>query len=254
MSDSIVLRIPRSPGATRLSGVLSANGAVFVERRASVPEVCDALVAHAPSVKPLLVDPLDGRHLLAGQVLDEATKRGWTFGRHAPPGRELQLLDLEGDDAAASLPTAEATALLEQLAAAMGEAWNDDELGESMGIGRQALTLVLHHFGAWHPYTYWIMSNLFQASAGTGNRDAIREASAFLDYLLSRERPQSDVGAQSSIVRLDELAQRCLGVQDVALAGRVYDAALTIARAGFGEDHSIFKQVVARRAGVLPGR
>lgn len=177
-----------------------------------------------------------------------------TFGRHAPPGRELQLLDLEGDDAAASLPTAEATALLEQLAAAMGEAWNDDELGESMGIGRQALTLVLHHFGAWHPYTYWIMSNLFQASAGTGNRDAIREASAFLDYLLSRERPQSDVGAQSSIVRLDELAQRCLGVQDVALAGRVYDAALTIARAGFGEDHSIFKQVVARRAGVLPGR
>lgn len=253
MPDSIVLRIPRSPDATQLSGVLSTSGGVFVERRATVAEVCDALQAHAPSVKPLLVDPLDGRHGLAGHVLEEATRRSWTFGRHPPQGRELQLLDLEGADAAASLSTADATALLERLASAMGEAWNDNELGESMGIGRQALTLVLHHFGAWHPYTYWIMSNLFQASAGTGNPDAIREASAFLDHLLSRERPQSVVGAQSSIVRLDEIAQRCLGVQDVALATRVYEAALAIARAGFGEEHSIFKQVVARRAGALGG-
>ncbi|MFN0249919.1 MAG: hypothetical protein ACKV2T_23750 [Kofleriaceae bacterium] len=134
----------------------------------------------------------------------------------------------------------------------MGEAWNDHELGESMGIGRQALALCLHHFGAWHPYTYWITSNLFQASAGTGNDDNIREASAFVDYLFSREKPAAFVGAESSIARLDELAHRCLGVRDVALATRVYDAAIAIARGTYGEEHTVFQQINKRKAASVP--
>ena len=244
----LVLRIPRSPDATSMSGLLSANGTLFEHRAATIAEVCDALVAKAPDARPLLVDPLDGRHGLAGHVLDEATKRGWEFGRHLPPGNEMHVLDLAGPDAAAALAAADATALLEKLASAMGEAWNDDELGESIGIGRQALTLCLHHFGAWHPYTYWILSNLFQASAGTGNDDNVREACAFVDHVLTRDRPAAFVGAEGSIVRLDELAHRCLGVRDVALAGRVYDAAIAIARGAFGEEHTAFQQIVERKA------
>jgi hypothetical protein len=253
MTDWLVLRIPRTPDATQLSGVLSANGTVFVEHGATIAAVCDALAAKAPGTQPLLVDPLDGRHGLAGNVLDEATKRGWTFGRHPPAGSELHLLDLAGPDAAAALSTEAATGLLEQLVSAMGAAWNDDELGESIGIGRQALTLCLHHFGAWHPFTYWVMSNLFQASAGTGNGDVVREAAAFVDYLVTRDTPSAFVGAQNSIVRLDELAHRCLGVRDTALATRVYDAAIAIARGAFGEQHTIYQQIVERKAGALAG-
>ena len=252
MSDWIVLRFPRSSNATDLSGVMSANGAVLVERGASVPVVCDALLAHAPSTTPLLVHPLDGQHGVAHLVLEEAQKRGWKFGRHPPAGSELHILDLEGPDRAPSLSSDEATALLEGLVAAMAEAWNDNELGESMAIGRQGLTLCLHHFGAWHPYTYWVMSNLFQASAATGNDDNIREASAFLDHLLSRPSPAAFLGGQSSIVRLDEIAHRCLATGDAALVGRVYDAALVIARGAFGEDSSVHRQVQERRAAALP--
>lgn len=254
MTDWIVLRFPRSSDATELSGVMSANGAIFVERGASIPVVCDALLAHAPSTTPVLVDPLDGRHGIAHLVLEESQKRGWEFGRHPPVGSELHILDLEGPDRAPTLTNDEATALLQSLVSAMGDAWNDNELGESMGIGRQGLTLCLHHFGAWHPYTYWVMSNLFQASAGTGNVDNIREAAAFLDYLLSRAQPAAFVGGQSSIVRLDEIAHRCLASGDAALAARVYDAALAIARGAFGEDSSIYQQVQERRAASMPPR
>lgn len=252
MTDWIVLRFPRSSNATEMSGVMSANGAIFVERGASIPVVCDALLAHAPSAKPLLVDPLDGRHGIAHLVLEESQKRGWEFGRHPPTGSEVHILDLEGPDRAPSLSNDEATALLESLVAAMAEAWNDNELGESMGIGRQGLTLCLHHFGAWHPYTYWVMSNLFQASAGTGNADNIREASAFLEFLLSRDKPAAFIGGQSSIVRLDEIAHRCLASGEAALAARVYDAALAVARAAFGEDSSIHQQVQERKAASMP--
>lgn len=231
--------------------MLSANGALFVERGPTIAAVCDALAAKAPGVKPLLVDPLDGRHAIAGDVLDEAQKRGWEFGRHVPPGNEIHVLDLDGPDAAAGMAAADATALLEKLAGAMGEAWNESELGESMGIGRQALTLCLHHFGGWHPYTYWIMSNLFQASAATGSMDNIREASALLDHVLARPKPDAFVGAQSSIVRLDEIAHRAGGARNFALAMRVYDAALEIARGAYGEAHSIYQQVVQRKAEAL---
>lgn len=252
MTDWIMLRIPRSSEAKEMSGVMYANGETFIERGATIPAVCDALVAKAPAVKPLLVYPLDGRHLLAGNVLDEATKRGWEFTRHPPAGNELQILDLDGADAVSTVSEADATSLLETLVAAMGQAWNDSELGESMGIGRQALTLCLHHFGGWHPYTYWVMSNLFQASAGTGNDDNIREASAFLDYVLSRPKPDAFVGAQSSIVRLDEIAHRCLGAGNAGLATRVYDTAIEIARAAYGEDSGFHKQVQERKADSLP--
>ncbi|MFN0248665.1 MAG: hypothetical protein ACKV2T_17380 [Kofleriaceae bacterium] len=251
MADWIVLRIPRSAEATQMSGVLSANAALFTERGATIAAVCDALVAHVPESTPRLIVPLDGRHGLAGEVLDEATKRGWEFGRHPPAGSELHVLDLGGPDAATSLATAEATALLEKLVSAMGEAWDHDELGESMGIGRQAMTLSLHHFGAWHPYTYWVMSNLFQTSAGTGNADNIREASAFVDHLLAHDAPDAFVGAQSSIVRLDELAHRCMGVSDRALAARVYDTAIVIARGAFGDGSTFHQQVLERKAASL---
>ncbi len=252
MTAYLVLRIPRAEGATVMSGVLNVEGHEYVEESATIPAVCDALAARVPGCKPLLVDPLDGRHGLAHVVLEEATKRGWEFGRHPPLGLELLLLDLEGADAARSMSKEDATTALERLAAGMGEAWNDSELGESMGIGRQALTLCLHHFGAWHPYTFWIMSNLFQASAGTGNGDNIREACAFVDYLLTREKPATYEGASGFLVRLDELAHRCLGVDNVALATRVYDAAVEIARATYGEAHGTYQQVVERKAASLP--
>ena len=133
-------------------------------------EVCDALLAKAPNAKPqTLVFPLDGRHGLAGYALDEATKRGWQFSRHVPAGAEKHLFDVDGVDGCASLSAPDAAKLLQELASAMGEAWNDNEIGESMGIGRQALTLCLKHFGAWHTFTFWILSNYFQACAGTGN-------------------------------------------------------------------------------------
>lgn len=235
-----------------MSGVLSAKGEVFVERGETITAVCDALVAHVPGEKPRLVFPLDGRHGLAGHVLDEAQKRGWEFGRHPPVGQEMLVLDLDGPDAEAAMSAEQVTPLLEKLAGAMGDAWNDNELGESMGIGRQALTLCLHHFGGWHPYTYWIMSNLFQASARTGNDDNIREACAFVTHLLASPAPSAIIGAQSSIVRLDELAHRCIGVREVALATRVYDAALVIARTAHGEDSSVYRQVQQRKAASLP--
>ncbi len=252
MVDWIVLRFPRSSDATELSGAMSANGEIFVEHGSSIPVVCDALFAHAPSTRPLLVVPLDGRHGIAHLVLEESQKRGWEFGRHLPVGSELHIVDLEGPDRAPTLSSDEATALLETLVSAMAEAWNDNELGESIGIGRQGLTLCLHHFGAWHPYTYWVMSNLFQAAAGTGNVDNIREASVFLDHVLSRAQPAAFIGGQSSIVRLDEIAHRCLASGDAALAARVYDAALAIARGAFGEASSIYQQVHERKAASMP--
>ncbi len=237
-----------------MSGVLWVDGQQFAETAPTIAAVCDALVAHIPGGKPLLVDPLDGRQSLAHAVLEEATKRGWEFSRHPPAGQEMTLLDLNGADTESALPAAEAASLLEGLATAMGQAWNDDELGESIGIGRQALTLCLHHFGAWHPYTFWIMSNLFQASAGTGNDDNIREACAFVDYLLTRDKPESYVGGSGFIVRLDELANRCLGCGNVMLATRVYDAAIEVARVTYGESHSIYEQIVVRKTGALHAR
>ncbi|MBK9035281.1 MAG: hypothetical protein IPL61_29185 [Myxococcales bacterium] len=247
----LVLRFPRAAGATTLSGVLSADGQLFVERGETIAAVCDLLAARAPTARPVLVDPLDGRHGLAHLVLEEAQRRGWEFARHPPPGHELHVLDLAGADAEPARSIADATALLEQLAGAMGDAWKDQELGESIGIGRQALTLCLHHFGAWHPYTYWILSNLFQASAGTGNDDNVRAASAFVDDLLSRDMPETIVGGASSIVRLDELAHRCLASGNVRLATRVYDAAIAIARKAYGEQHTTYAQIQDRKAAAL---
>lgn len=248
----ILLRIPRAAGATTMSGVLSADGQIAVAGGSTIAEVCDALLAKAQPKKPVLILPLDGRHGLAGNVLDEATKRGWEFSRHVPAGNEKYLLDLDGADAAATLTAQDATSRLEPLAGAMGEAWNDNELGESMGIGRQALTLCLRHFGAWHVYTFWIMSNLMQAAAGTGADKNVREACGLVEHLLSHDMPKAFGGEASGlVVKADELARRCVGAGEVALATRVYDAAIAVARAKFGEEHEIYAGITSRKAGAL---
>jgi hypothetical protein len=198
-----------------------------VSRAATIAEVCDGIVATGATPQKLIF-PLDGRHGLAGYVLDEATKRGWEFGRHVPPGHEELLFDRDGADAGAALSLDEAIALLEQLGSAMGEAWNDDEIGESLGIGRQALTLCLHHFGAWHAYTFWILSNYFQAAAGTGADANITEACNVVEYMLNQPRPEKVPGAGSAAAKLGELAQRAAGVGNEALAMRLLEAARSV--------------------------
>lgn len=207
-----------------MSGVDSDRN---VARATTIAEVCDALVAKGATPQQLIF-PLDGRHGLAGYVLDEATKRGWEFARHVPPGHEELLFDRDGTDAGADLSVADATALLEQLGSAMGEAWNDDEIGESMGIGRQALTLCLRHFGAWHAYTFWILSNYFQAAAGTGADKNITEACNVVDFMLTQPRPESVPGASSAAAKLAELSQRVGGVGNVDLATRLVVAASSV--------------------------
>ena len=222
----IVLRIPRADGATSMSGVLVVDDQQHVARAAQIAEVCDALVAKSPGVKPTLIFPLDGRHRLAGYVLDEATKRGWEFSRHVPPGYEELLFDRDGADAAPEL--ADPAELLQELATAMGEAWNDSEIAESMGIGRQALTLCLKHVGAWHAYTFWIMSNYFQAAAGTGADKNITEACNVVEYLLKQPRPNPVPGAGSAATKLAELAQRAANVDNMDLANRLNEAARSL--------------------------
>lgn len=221
----LLLRIPRASGATSMSGILFVDGQQHVARAAQIAEVCDTLVAKAPGAKPTLIFPLDGRHGLAGYVLDEATKRGWEFSRHVPAGYEELLFDLDGADAVAG---ADPTELLQELATAMGEAWNDNEIGESMGIGRQALTLCLEHFGAWHAYTFWIMSNYFQAAAGTGNDDNIREVCNVVEYLVKQPRPDPVPGAGSAANKLAELAQRAANVDNLDLANRLIEIARSL--------------------------
>jgi hypothetical protein len=221
----LLLRIPRANGATSMSGVLFVDGHEYVARSAQISDVCDALIANAPDTKPTLIFPLDGRHGLAGYVLSEATKRGWEFSRHVPPGHEEVLFDLDGADATADDPTAR----LQELGAAMGQAWNDDEIGESIGIGRQAITLCLKQFAAWHAYTFWIMSNYFQAAAGTGNEDNIREACNVVEYLLKQPRPAEVVGPASTANKLAELAQRSANVGNQDLANRLMDSARSLA-------------------------
>lgn len=221
----ILLRIPRAEGATSMSGVDHKGN---VARAATIAEVCDGIVATGATPQQLIF-PLDGRHGLAGYVLDEATKRGWEFARHVPPGREELLFDREGADAGADLSAGDATALLEQLGSAMGEAWNDNEIGESMGIGRQALTLCLRHFGAWDAYTFWILSNYFQAAAGTGADKNITEACNVVEYMLKQPRPEKVPGAGSAAAKLAELAQRAGAVGNEALAMQLLEAARALA-------------------------
>jgi hypothetical protein len=224
MAGWLLLRIPRAEGATSMSG---ADDKGNVARAAMISEVCDAIVATGATPE-MLIFPLDGRHGLAGYVLDEATKRGWEFARHVPAGHEELLFDRDGADAGSNLSADEATALLEQLGSAMGEAWNDDEIGESMGIGRQALTLCLRHFGAWHAYTFWILSNYFQAAAGTGADKNITEACNVVEYMLAQPRPNSVPGAGSAAAKLAELTQRVAGVGNEALAMRLLESARTL--------------------------
>jgi hypothetical protein len=249
----LLLRIPRNPDATSISGVLSVDGQVSTAEAPTIAAVCDALIAKAAATKPTLIFPLDGRHLLAGNALDEATKRGWEFSRHVPPGQEEHLLDRNSADAVPTLSADDAASVLQDLLSAMGEAWNDDELGESMGIGRSALMLCLRHFGAWHAYTFMVLSNLFQASAGTGADDNIVEACGIVEYLLKQARPESVPGAGSAVVKLDELAHRCVGAGNRELASRVFDAGIEIARQSFGESHDHYLAARRRKAEALAG-
>src|SRR5262249_24359507 len=77
----ILLRIPGSPDATRMSGVLSIGGTLLTREGPDIPTVCDALAADAKAAghelgTPSLIFPLDGRHGLAHVVLEEAQRRG----------------------------------------------------------------------------------------------------------------------------------------------------------------------------------
>src|SRR5262245_51910595 len=120
MSSWLLLRVPRASGAKEMSGVLGAGDFIATSRGADIPSVCDALLAKAGEAgrdvaAVTLVFRLDGRHMIAGDVLDEANRRGWSFSRHVPRGAEPYLLDLEGPDAAPGV--ADVTPIFEAVSA-----------------------------------------------------------------------------------------------------------------------------------------
>lgn len=84
--------------------------------------------------------------------------------------------------------------------------------------------MCLRHFGAWHAYTSWIVSNYFQA-AGTGADKNITEACNVIEYMLEQPRPEMVPGAGSAAARLGELALRVGGVGNADLATRLVVAA-----------------------------
>ncbi|MBA3465025.1 MAG: hypothetical protein H0T46_34135 [Deltaproteobacteria bacterium] len=63
-------------------------------------------------------------------------------------------------------------------------------------------------------FTFWILSNYFQACAGTGNGANIAEACGVVEYLLAQPKPASVPGAPDAAAKLGELAQRCIAVDN----------------------------------------
>ncbi len=225
-----------------MSGVIGVGPFVTRAGGPDIPTVCDALIAAARAAghEPgpvTLIHPLDGRHNLAHIVLEEATRRGWTFGRHPPAGAEPYLVDLDGPDAEPALGKEEASARFSEIGDEVRSAIDESELGEALAGLRQALALAWRHYGPWHPDTWWAASNLLRIAGGTGARANIDEAAALISILLDQPFPAEFENAIGTARKLDETARNCVRAGHQELAIRVMDSAVALARQAFGEDH-----------------
>ncbi len=229
-----------------MSGVLSIDDAyVTTAEGKDISSVCNALLAKAKESahtvdNVTLVFPLDGRHNLAHIVLEEANRRGWQYARHLPRGLESQLLDLQGADAAPELEASNVPALIETLTQEIQSAIEDSELAEALAVLRQILAIGIVHFGAWHPDTYWALSNLIRFAAATGADANIDQAAGLLEHLLEQPLPAELDNPLGLLRKLDETAKNCAQCGRSELATHVMDAALNVARKAFGEEHPNF--------------
>lgn len=238
MSDSsswLLLRIPRIQGAQSMSGVLSIGDNVVTAEGADIPSVIDALLGKAgkPVGKLTLIDPLDGRHNVAGTVLDEANARGWGFSRHVPPGAERWLLDLDGADAAPGVQ--DIAQLWESLTGDVRGAIDASELGEALAALRQLLLVGLKHLGAWHPDTLWAASNLIKIARGTGADPNVDQACNLADYLIAQPLPEEFANALGTLRKLEETARNAASAGRTDTAVRLMEAAVHIAAKVYGE-------------------
>lgn len=238
MPTWLLLRIPRTEGADVMSAVLGIDDRLITTTGPSIPKVCDDLIARAERpVTPVLIHPLDGRHDLAHIVLEEASRRGWEYSRHVPAGHEAQLLDLDGPDAAPGIAADQVSTHLDGLIAQIKEALESAEAGEAMAIARQALTVCLRHFDAWHPDTLWCASNLLQISISTGAPDNIRAACGLIAHLFAHSLPDNPSNALGTLRKLDEIARRCVAAERPDLAVLAFAQGTELARKTFGDDH-----------------
>jgi hypothetical protein len=240
MSSWLLLRIPRTAGATSLSGVLGAGDFVATATGADIPSVCDALLARAKDAgrdvgAPTVVFPLDGRHGLAHVVLEEANRRGWSFSRHVPRGAEAHLLDLDGADAAPELT--DAAPRFEAVTQEVRDAIEGSELGEALSALRHLLVLGVRHHGPWHPDTLWAVSNLVRIAAGTGADANIDQACALAEHLVAQPLPDALDNPNGTMRKLEETARNCAQAGRTDTAVRLMDAAVSLAAKVYGEGH-----------------
>jgi hypothetical protein len=255
-SPWLLVRVPRSRDATSMSGVLGVGGWVTSVRGKDIPAVCDALLAaakaagHTPS-SVMLIDPLDGRHDLAHVMLEEANRRGWGFERHVPRGQEAHLLDLDGADAEPALAASEISARIDELGQETQGAIDASELGEALGIARQALTMLVRHRGFWHPDTLWIASSLMDVAAQTGAGENIDEAAGLIEHVIVQPLPAVFDEPTALFGKLDAAAHSCMDADRPELALHLLDRCVEIARQAFGENDENYLGALNNRALLL---
>jgi hypothetical protein len=235
----IVLRVPRTESIGQMSAVLlTAFGGVLLER--AVPNVAMALDRLAASADkhhvtigtPTVVFPLDGRHGLAGAVLEEAQRRGWHFDRHLAPGNAHYLLDFEGPDAGPGLGADALTAKLREVGAEVQAATNGHELAEAMSALRHVVTLCVPRDGWWAVRPLSALSSLVYIAAGTGNAENVGEACELVRHALA-QRPPEPLPDPAGVGRwLGEIARACAEAGAAGTASIVEKRAAAVARAG----------------------
>jgi len=243
-SSWLLLRVPRTSGATVMSGVLSlADGYVTTVEGKDIPTVCDALLENAkrdnhPVGKLTLITPLDGRHGLSHVVLEESQKRSWEFSRHLPYGSEKYLLDTEGADACVGLELPKVSETFEALTEQVKEAIGDSELGEALSVLRQMLTLAWKHYGPWHTQTLWAASNLLRVAGGTGATANIDQARGLIEYIMQQPYPSSFDIPLGVLRKLDEIAKNAMQAGKRDFAVQVMEKSIDVAKQAFGDGHA----------------
>jgi hypothetical protein len=225
----LVLLVPRTEGQPSgvLLTLLPPREAIVNAQGADMVALIDALLAGARERliacgKPTLVVPLDGRHGLAGKVLEESRRRGWPFARHLPAGQARHLLDLDGPDAAPSLAADQVPALIDELGKDANDAVDAGELGEAMAIHRRILAVLARHFGWWTPFVPTVLQRLVAVAAQTGAADTVREASELVRHVVSQPMPTPPPNPATLVERLTSLAQNC------ARAGQLETSAVVL--------------------------